>query len=446
MTIEIAHGSLEASGYRSLVIQIEKGMKAVGEPTELVETPPITARMTYAPKTPVLVDISDTPGLVMPRWVDRTTMAPVKIGTRFRRWVTDRDMPWIPDATTRVDVSGYTRDATRILANIPEYADWGNAARRILFTMWESSELPKRFRPWAPHLRQAQLILVPSEHSRRLVRDVVPESKIKVRTVPLALEKEAWPYVDRGGRSEDAPFIFLLCGDLSTRKGFHLAYQAFMDLFEHNPNVHLILKTRGMSDLCAWSWWPKHVPLQDADGAPVRGEDGKLVMLYNKERVRWKISTRDPNVHILRGDWSRRGLMQLYRAADCFLWPSFGEGWGYPPREAAATGLPVITCSHTGMADAGSWARVIPHSKGKTARYTHWGPSGHWYQPDLDALKAQMLWVYENRAAGLDLGLRASEYVTKRTPQDLALDILEAAAEIGHPWSQTGSRETRRIA
>lgn len=431
MSFEIAHGAPDASGYMTLVRQVRAGMEAIGEPCTVEESPSFINRAVYAPKMPVLVDASRTPGLVMPRWVDSVTGEEVKFGTQFRQWVSDRDMLWVNDSTRRLDTPG-GRDVTRLVTDLPEYADWTKADRRMLFTMWESSALPQRFRPWAPYLRRAGTILVPSEHSRRLVRSVVPESTVRVRVVPLALEAEAWPYVDRAGRPEDAPFIFLMVGDLSIRKGFHLAYKAFMELFEGNPKAHLVFKTRGMSDFCQPAQWPKYVPMQDVDGAPMRDDDGELIMIYNKDRVRWKLRVNDPNVHVCRGDWSRKNLARLYAMADCFVWPSLGEGWGYPPREAAATGLPVITPSHTGMADASEWALTVGHAKGKVARYKHWGECGHWYQPDYDDLKRQMLWAFENRAAGLALGAKASEYVTRRTPADLALDILAEAELLGH--------------
>lgn len=429
--IEVAHGSQEASGYRSLVNQIKRGLAELGEEHEDVRLPEITERLAYSPKDPILVDVSRTPGLVTPRWADRTTLRPVMTGTKFRRWVSDRDMPWSAAATARIRESG-DRDATRLVVDIPEHAEWDGAARRILFTMWESSELPVNFRPWAPHLRRVQMILVPCEHNRRLVRRVVPESRVQVRVVPLALEKDSWPFFDRSDRPADAPFVFLMNGDLSTRKGFHIAYKAFMDLFEGNPHVHLVFKTRGQSDFCAWGWWPKYVPvLDEVDGTPVRDESGELLLTFNKERVRWKLRTRDPNVHVLRGDWSRKSLLRLYQIADCFLWPSRGEGWGYPPREAAATGLPVITCAHTGMHDAAKWAITIPHRKGKVARYSLWGPCGHWLDPDEDALKSRMLWVYENRTRAFEQARSAAEYVTRRTPADLAQDILALAQSLG---------------
>jgi glycosyltransferase involved in cell wall biosynthesis len=48
-----------------------------------------------------------------------------------------------------------------------------------------------------------------------------------------------------------------------------------------------------------------------------------------------------------------QGLADLYNAADVLLFPSLYEGFGWPPLEAMATGLPVV-CSR-----AGSLAEVV---------------------------------------------------------------------------------------
>jgi glycosyltransferase involved in cell wall biosynthesis len=134
----------------------------------------------------------------------------------------------------------------------------------------------------------------------------------------------------------------------------------------------------------------------------------------------------------LRGSWSRRALLRLYQAADCFVWPTLGEGWGYPPREAAATGLPVITPAHTGQADAAEWAYVIPHTEGGArAIFNTWGGQcGTFPTPDVDALADRMRWVFEHRDEAREFGRRASLVATRRTSADVARDILDLATTI----------------
>lgn len=42
-------------------------------------------------------------------------------------------------------------------------------------------------------------------------------------------------------------------------------------------------------------------------------------------------------------------LLTLLRKAHCLLFPSSGEGFGLPPREAMATGIPVILAGFAGL-------------------------------------------------------------------------------------------------
>jgi glycosyltransferase involved in cell wall biosynthesis len=44
-------------------------------------------------------------------------------------------------------------------------------------------------------------------------------------------------------------------------------------------------------------------------------------------------------------------LLNIYKAADLFVYPSFAEGFGIPPLEAAAIGIPVICSNQTAMLD-----------------------------------------------------------------------------------------------
>ena len=429
--VEIAQRSGDASGYGSLVVQIRRGIEACGTTTEHAEMWSVYERLTYRPdRTHHLEDIP-VGGRVIRRWLnDDGTLA--RFGTKGRAHVGMRDYA-APDYDDPV-----TRDAYRLAIGLPEYARYDGARVRALYTMWESTEVPKGERAWGPHLERADLVLVPAEFSRRVFLDAAPNADVRV--VPLGLDRDAWPFMQRE-RREGAPFVFLMVGDLSRRKGWVLAYQAFMRAFGDDPHVHLVLKTRGNSELAEWTWPPKRVPAWDAAGLPVVDAAGRAVYERNREPVRyhihngdWSMPHRgDPNVRILRGEWSKRNLLKLYQAADCFLWPTLGEGWGYPPREAAATGMPVITCAHTGQEDAGEWAYTIPYQEDRVpALFRHWGGQCGWFPlPDVDALAERMRWVYEHQEAARSFGALASRVVTRRSTTDAAADILTALASIG---------------
>lgn len=410
MRLEMRHATEPDSGYGTLVRQIRRGFAELGEPLDTGRLPGLFDRLVHRPRVPELVEFSHPTYGTIRRWVDRATGEVVKTGTEWRRWVTNHDMPALLGVAEAE--APRMRDAVRIVPDTPLGAVYEGAGRRINFTMWESSELPTQLRPWKPHLEKMDTVLVPSAHSKQLVLDLLPRAD--VREIPLALEPDQWPTFDRRGRR--GAFVFLLVGDLSIRKGFDLAYQAFWEEFGGRAGVHLVLKARGQADLCQ---------VGRVEDAIV---DGRRVA--PRHRNVWRLDFTDPQVRALRGDWSRRSLLELYRSADCFLWPSRGEGWGYPPREAAATGLPVISPAHTGMADADQWAYVIGHGDGQPARVQAYGVCGHWQQPSLEELRRQMRWVYENRDQAQERGLAAAEYVRRRTHLDLAADVRAVMQEV----------------
>lgn len=60
------------------------------------------------------------------------------------------------------------------------------------------------------------------------------------------------------------------------------------------------------------------------------------------------------------GPMEDRRLAELYRAADCFAFPSLAEGFGLPALEAQACGCPTVTSDVTSLPDiAGPLARMV---------------------------------------------------------------------------------------
>ena len=429
MVVELCHRTDAASGYGTLARHLRDGLRAAGAEVDEYEGARVMDNLVYEPQE---VERIQTPR--GPRWVKAGTTLIARHGSRTRQYIAcHREVEY--GAGTAPD-EPVTRQAYRLSASLPAGARYGGASTRALYTMWESSEIPTGFRSWVPHLRRAHVVMVPAENSRRVILDAVPE--MDVRVVPLPLDAESWPYVERPERDT---FTFLMVGDLSVRKGFHLAYDAFWRAFEGRSDVRLVFKTRAGSDLSQMRFWPRWTPVPEDAGsylAPFETGEVRLVskhdkLVRTKDRVRYYINAGDANVRILRGDWSRASIRRLYELADCFVWPTLGEGWGYPPREAAATGLPVITCAHTGQADAAEWAYVIGHQdNAKPAIFRHWGGQcGYWPLPNVDDLIDMMRWVESHRDDARAFGRTASAVCTRRPLADLGRDVLAVLAETG---------------
>ena len=52
-------------------------------------------------------------------------------------------------------------------------------------------------------------------------------------------------------------------------------------------------------------------------------------------------------------------LLPLYQGADLFVWPSIYEGWGLPPLEAMACGVPTIVCNGGSLPEVVGKAGVV---------------------------------------------------------------------------------------
>lgn len=80
-------------------------------------------------------------------------------------------------------------------------------------------------------------------------------------------------------------------------------------------------------------------------------------------------SALEPRLQML-GSVDEASLVQWYRRADVFAFPSFYEGFGWPPLEAMACGCPVVTTRRGSLAElAAPHARVVdPLSPGDIAQ------------------------------------------------------------------------------
>jgi glycosyltransferase involved in cell wall biosynthesis len=60
-----------------------------------------------------------------------------------------------------------------------------------------------------------------------------------------------------------------------------------------------------------------------------------------------------------RGQVSDDDLVRLYSGADCFLFPTLGEGFGFPVLEAMACGTPVVTSDRDGLPELAGGAALL---------------------------------------------------------------------------------------
>lgn len=152
---------------------------------------------------------------------------------------------------------------------------------------------------WRDRLNRFDAVWAASLH----IRDLLIRSgvTIPIHFAPPALDLETTPPAPRP--ESHRPFRFLFVGEPHFRKGHHLLLEGFRRLREDGRRATLTIKT---SRDCAWT-----VP--------------------------------DRDVRIIAARWSRRRVLDLYRAHDAFVSASLGEGLGLGVAEAILSGVPVVT-------------------------------------------------------------------------------------------------------
>ncbi|WP_440937636.1 glycosyltransferase family 4 protein [Candidatus Pelagibacter sp.] len=100
-------------------------------------------------------------------------------------------------------------------------------------------------------------------------------------------------------------------------------------------------------------------------------------------------------------------LFEIYKSALCFLYPSFYEGFGLPPLEAAAFGVPLI------LSNRGSLSEVF-------------GEIGHIFDPyDIDGMSNTIIHLIENKSRDNFKNKSSIEFAKKFTWQKATDKILK---------------------
>lgn len=240
----------------------------------------------------------------------------------------------------------------------PTLAAYQDFKYKIAFTMFETSKVPEG---WVNCLNTlCDLVVVPSEFCKRTFIGSGVRKHIEV--VPLGIDLNNYAEIKRPDRE---PFTFLTLANMDERKNFRLALSAFYDQFKGDTSVRLIIKTRKGSPV-------KFVPCR--------------------------------NIEIIEDDYTAEQMRDLYAKADCFIYPSRGEGFGLPPREAMATGLPVILTRWSALEDIAYERFAYPLTEYKLIPATYPKSSilglepdlGKWADPLKGELMAKMRHVREN--------------------------------------------------
>ncbi|MEW5298290.1 MAG: hypothetical protein WDW36_001431 [Sanguina aurantia] len=233
----------------------------------------------------------------------------------------------------------------------------GRLAYKIGRTMFETDKLPQAL---VAHCLEFDEVWVPSEFNRQtFTASGVPADKLFVlpegidtavfdpaRHKPLSLpalmptQITGVPAPGRvqasraaaAGAAAPKPFIFLSIFKWELRKGWPILLKAYLNEFRGNETVELHIVTHSFMET-VHDWTDKiHRGIINHAGLPDPIDWTKLPKIFLHTR------------YIKDSDYP-----SIYRAVDCLVVPTRGEGWGRPQMEAMSMGLPVISTNWSGL-------------------------------------------------------------------------------------------------
>jgi glycosyltransferase involved in cell wall biosynthesis len=199
--------------------------------------------------------------------------------------------------------------------------------RNIGRTTFETDRIPDG---WAERCSEFDEIWVPSEFNREtFARGGVDERKLRV--MPEGIDTELFrPGLAPLGIPERRSFTFLSVFDWQQRKGYDVLLSAWAAEFRADEDVALVLKITTINQ-----------PWLDVES----------MLAFFLEREASVALEQVAPIILLNGLIPRIDFPRLYAAADAFVLPTRGEGWGRPFGEALACECPVIATRWGGQLD-----------------------------------------------------------------------------------------------
>jgi glycosyltransferase involved in cell wall biosynthesis len=237
------------------------------------------------------------------------------------------------------------------------YYFYDHSSYKIGYSAWESSEMSQSFKS---NMTYCDEIWGTSNWITDIYKVLFPDKKIFTYQHGIS---ESWKPKLR--KEPGKPFTFLHIGEPFSRKDAQMVVDSFIELFGNNPDYRLVLKCTKMNTTRV-----KHP----------RGFDSSPSAAYD-------------NIIEICGMLSEEQMLGLYDQSDVFVYPSWGEGWGFQPLQALAMGMPVICVD--GWADYKKYITWTIDSKWAKSPWQDKHP-GYMLQPDKNHLKMQMLESVKN--------------------------------------------------
>lgn len=233
---------------------------------------------------------------------------------------------------------------------------------QISYTPWESTGMR---RDWTDTMNICDEVWSTSTWNSKVFKANGVEKDILV--FPHGIEN-VWTPKKR--QIDNGVFKFLHVGEPSPRKSGQMVVDTFIKLFGNNPKYQLTIKAH----------------------------KSHILRIYHNDELISNISGIYDNIKIITDEYDIGQMVNLFHSHHCLLYPSWGEGFGFIPLQALASGMPTITTY-----DWAEYKEFTGPLKLKSKLTNETLPKaigdphvGQMYKPDQEDLINQMLDVVEN--------------------------------------------------
>lgn len=249
------------------------------------------------------------------------------------------------------------------------------------------------FPQWVDIMSKVKKIWCPSESVKKMFKWNGVQSDIAV--VPHGVDAELYKPLEN--KTSEGSFVFLSVnswtGEPNDRKGTDLLIKAFDEEFK-GEDVKLLLKISTFFDQKPLGYY--------------QGVIRDLLGYFNE------------NILINEKYEEENKLVEFYQKSDCFVAPTRGEGFGLTLINSLACGCPVITTKdnnsgHMDFCKDNPAVLWIKSNGNVAAPESYYAQGNYLANPDIDELKKQMRWAYENRDKLIDMGIKGSNEAKKWT-------------------------------
>lgn len=269
-----------------------------------------------------------------------------------------------------------------------------DAEYTIGFTYWETTRLPSS---WVRNMNKCDEIWTTSGWAKQAF--VNSGVTVPVYSFNLGVDTEVFDIKKHD--YDQSVFTFMHIGSPSTRKNTQLVFDAFQKLFKGNENYKLIIKSSGPPDARILS------------GGMIMGN---LYKVKNVEVIDYYLSDVELSV--------------LFNRANCFVYPTRGEGWGMAPFQAIAKGVPTICTNETACTEFASLSIPLEAELSSDNLFGIY-QTGKWANPKIDDVCDKMLYVVNNYQECVDKTLDGAKFIHENYSWDkVATDYKNRLLEI----------------